>query len=98
MRFKKTHTRNGVRHERGDPYSGPVNSGRFLYQRGVLEPDGGPDDDAITRNAGPRARQQWGFEDTNPPPEARPEHAPSLDEIELTPRKDKEQSWQPVPT
>ena len=78
MKFKKRH--NAA--QPGDPYKGDVHTGRFLYQRGVLEPDGGPDDAAITRNPGPRARQQWGFEDTPPPPPP-PPPAPSLDDLTL---------------
>lgn len=83
MRFKRNHTRNGTRYARGDPFTGPVNTGRFLYQRGILEPDGGPDDHVITRNPGPRARQQWGFEDEGPPP-APPAAAPTLDDIRVS--------------
>jgi hypothetical protein len=48
MKYRKKHTRNGVTHEAGDPYDGPIHSGRFLYHRGVLEPDGSPDDALIT--------------------------------------------------
>jgi hypothetical protein len=82
MRFRKRHTRNGVTYNAGDPYTGPIRTGRFLYQRGVLEADGGPDDDAITRNPGPRARQRWGFDDDAP--QAPPEPAPSLSLGDIT--------------
>jgi hypothetical protein len=85
MRYKRAHTRNGVRVEAGTPYTGPVNTGRFLYQRGILEPDGGPDDHAIARAPGARARQRWGFEeDAAPPPSAPPAPTPSLDSITLS--------------
>jgi len=48
MKFTKRHTLNDVTHEAGDPFTGDVFIGRFLHQRGVLEPNGGPDDAAIT--------------------------------------------------
>ena len=83
MKFKKRH--NGI--EPGTPFKGGVNTGRFLYQRGVLEPNGHPDDPAITANPGPRARQRWGFEDTPPPPPPSPP-APSLDDLTLTPSEE----------
>ena len=78
MKFKKRH--NGI--EPGTPFQGGVKTGRFLYQRGVLEPNGHPDDEAITRNPGPRARQRWGFEEMAAEP-APPAPAPSLDDIIL---------------
>jgi hypothetical protein len=56
MRFAKRHTRNGITFEAGDAYTGDVQGGRFLYQRGVLQPDGSPGDDAITS---PKPKQQW---------------------------------------
>ena len=67
MRFKKQHTRNGVRYAVGDPYLGPIKSARFLYHRGVLEADGGPDDHAITRNPG--KRHAWALPDAAPAPD-----------------------------
>lgn len=51
MRFTRPHTHNGHHYEAGDSYTGNISIGRFLHQRGVLEPDGAPDDDAITAKA-----------------------------------------------
>lgn len=48
MKFKRKHTHNGKTYAAGDRYTGPVHTGRFLYQRGALEPDGSPEDAAIT--------------------------------------------------
>ncbi len=81
MKFTKRHNN----HEPGDPYLGNAQTGRFLYQRGVLEPDGGADDDAITRNPGRRA-QQWGIPDEITAPPAAPGSSPvaTLDDISLT--------------
>lgn len=73
MKFKRRHTHNGVTHEAGDPFTGSINTGRFLYHRKALEPDGGPDDDAITRN--PSRRHAWGLgEDLATKPGVKPVH------------------------
>lgn len=48
MKFTKRHTLNGVTYEAGDRFAGDVFLGRFLHQRGALEPDGAPEDAAIT--------------------------------------------------
>lgn len=58
MKYRRPHRHNGVAHKAGDPFRGTVNTGRFLYQRGILEPDGHADDPAITRNPG-RRFQAW---------------------------------------
>lgn len=60
MKFKRRHTRNGVTHEAGEPFRGDKNTARFLFHRGILEPDGSRDDDAITRNPSPRRQHVWG--------------------------------------
>lgn len=65
MRFTRHHTRNGIHYKPGDPYAGPVHSGRFLYHRGIIEPDGGPDDAAIT--AKHTRRQAWDVDVPEPP-------------------------------
>jgi hypothetical protein len=67
MRFARKHTHNGVTHQPGDPFTGTVNTGRFLYHRGVLEADGGPDAHFITRN--PSRRHAWGLPEAAPAPE-----------------------------
>lgn len=61
MKYARAHTHNGVTHKKGDPFDGDVNTGRFLYNRQALEPDGGPDDEAITSN--PSRRHAWAFTD-----------------------------------
>ena len=48
MRFKKRHNRNGRQFEIGDKWTGDVDGGRFLYHRGILEPDGDPRDHLVT--------------------------------------------------
>lgn len=48
MRFTHPHTLNGHRYDTGEAFTGNVSVGRFLYQRGHLEPDGAPEDEAIT--------------------------------------------------
>ena len=74
MKFKRAHTRNGVRYEVGAAFVGDTNTGRFLYQRGVLEPDGSPGDDLITRNPSRRAGA-WGIgEDLAVAPGVTPVH------------------------
>jgi len=65
MRYARDHTRNGVKHAKGDKYTGPTHSGRFLYHRGILEPDGDPQDADITRPA--RAAQAWNVTVQEPP-------------------------------
>lgn len=52
MRWARDHNRAGVQHKKGDKWSGPIQSGRWLYHRGHLEPDGDPIDALIT---GPKA-------------------------------------------
>lgn len=75
MKYARTHMHNGVTHKAGDPFAGDVQTGRFLYQRGALAPDGSPDDDAITRKPGPRALQRWGLgEDLAAKPGVEPVH------------------------
>ena len=65
MRYAKRHMRDGVTHNIGDPYTGPVHTGRFLYHRGVIEPDGSAEDEPITR-AHPK-RQRWLDAHDSPP-------------------------------
>lgn len=48
MKFARDHTHNRRRYKKGERYEGDVNTGRFLYHRGVLEPDGAEHDAAIT--------------------------------------------------
>ena len=48
MRFTRDHTHNGTRHEKGEPYTGGIGFARFLYQRGILEPDGHTMDPHVT--------------------------------------------------
>lgn len=48
MRFKKDHTHNGTAHKKGDKYEGGIGFARFLYHRGILEPDGSPMDKHVT--------------------------------------------------
>lgn len=48
MKFKRAHNHNGHQYAAGDKYTGPVHTGRFLFQRGALEPDGSPEDAPIT--------------------------------------------------
>ena len=58
MRFARDHTHNGVHQPAGAAFVGDTNTARFLYHRGVLEPDGAPGDDLVT---GPKTtnRQVW---------------------------------------
>ena len=39
---------NGHAYAKGEHYPGGVNTARFLYHRGVLEPDGSPEDAYVT--------------------------------------------------
>lgn len=55
MKFTRPHKLNGHQHDAGDPFRGNVSLGRFLFQRKVLEPDGAPEDDAITAKQKPSA-------------------------------------------
>lgn len=64
MKYKRPHRHNGVSHQPGDPFTGTVNTGRFLYHRGVLEPDGGPDDEATIQNVS--KRHAWAFTEDEP--------------------------------
>lgn len=48
MKYAKRHNRNGRQHEVGDRYVGDVDGARFLYHRGVIEPDGHPMDEFVT--------------------------------------------------
>lgn len=48
MRYARDHTINNRKRAKGDAFTGDTNTGRFLYHRGVLEPDGSENDAAIT--------------------------------------------------
>jgi len=56
MRYARAHaritqTKDGIKrvqHQKGDPYDGDHYNAARLYQRGVLEPDGSPNDHLIT--------------------------------------------------
>ena len=73
MKYRRQHTHNGVIYKPGDPFTGDINTGRFLYNRRVLEPDGGPNDLAITRD--PSRRHAWGLgEDAATKPGVAPVH------------------------
>lgn len=63
MKFKKRHNRNGRQYEIGDKWTGDVDSGRFLYHRGILEPDGDPRDHLVT-SAQPVRGVAWSDTDT----------------------------------
>lgn len=63
MKFKKRHNRNGRQHEVGDRYVGDVDGARFLYHRGVIEPDGHPMDEFVT-SAKPVRGAAWSDTDT----------------------------------
>lgn len=63
MRFKKRHNRNGHQYEVGDKWTGDVDGGRFLYHRGILEPDGDPIDKFVT-SAKPVRGVAWSDTDT----------------------------------
>lgn len=69
MKFKHPHKLNGHQYDTGDPYTGDVNLGRFLHQRGVIEVDGGPDDEAITAKY---RRPTWATEQPPTPPAEAP--------------------------
>lgn len=73
MRYKRAHTRNGVRHPAGDAFVGSLDSARFLYRKGVLEPDGNPEDPLVMGAPAP----EWGYE---PPPEPSRELSRVLDQ------------------
>jgi hypothetical protein len=66
MKYARAHRRAGIMHQPGDPFTGTVQSARFLYQRGVLEPNGDPLDHEVTKNPGPRAEQRWNITDDTP--------------------------------
>jgi len=65
MKFTRPHKLNGHQHDTGDPFRGNTSLGRFLYQRKILEPDGAPEDDAITAKQKPSA-----WHPDHPEPEA----------------------------
>lgn len=73
MKYARRHNRNGTQHEVGDPYRGDIDGGRFLYHRGILEPDGSPMDEFIT-SAKPIKGAAWSdadtFQSTEPPADA----------------------------
>ena len=74
MKYRRQHTRNGVTHKKGDAFVGTIEAGRFLFHRHVLEPNGAPEDDAITRNPSPR-KHMWGLgEDFATKPDVTPVH------------------------
>ena len=63
MKFTRRHNRNGRQHEVGDRYVGDVDGARFLYHRGVIEPDGHPMDEFVT-SAKPVKGAVWSDENT----------------------------------
>lgn len=64
MKFTRDHTRNRTLHRKGSQWTGGVDGGRFLYHRGILEPDGSPGDELITGPKPPRAAWHGTTEDT----------------------------------
>ena len=56
MRYARAHariiqTKDGIARRtylKGDPYDGDLHNATRLYQRGVLEPDGSPNDHLVT--------------------------------------------------
>ena len=66
MKFKREHTHNTIKYAAGDEFTGGTGLGRFLYQRGALEPNGHEDDAEIMRSPGPRAKQRWNITETDP--------------------------------
>lgn len=73
MRFTHPHTLNGYRYDTGDAFTGNVSVGRFLHQRGHLEPDGAPEDAAITAK---HTKATWHSGDTIPEPTPEPTKTP----------------------
>lgn len=63
MKFKRRHNRNGRQFEVGDQWTGDIDGGRFLYHRGILEPDGHPMDGFVT-SAKPVRGATWSGADT----------------------------------
>lgn len=63
MKYAKRHNRNGRQYEAGDPYTGDIDGGRFLYHRGILEPDGHPMDKFVTSTK-PLRGAAWSDADT----------------------------------
>ena len=57
MKFTKDHKRGKTQYRKGDHFDGLVNTARFLYHRGILEPDGDRLDALVT---GPKVtKQMW---------------------------------------
>lgn len=48
MKFTRRHNRNGHQYEIGDKWTGDIDGARFLYHRGILEPDNDPRDHLVT--------------------------------------------------
>jgi len=55
MRFARDHKRGKTAYRKGDPFVGTVKVARFLFHRGILEPDGNPMDALVT---GPKVTKQ----------------------------------------
>lgn len=74
MKFARPHTMNGHAYAKGEHYPGGVNTARFLYHRGVLEPDGSPEDAYVTS---PKVKKTaWHDNSDTPEPEPEPTPAP----------------------
>jgi len=56
VKWKRDHNRAGIQHLKGDKWTGPIQSGRWLYHRGIIEPDGDEVDALIV---GPKATTSW---------------------------------------
>lgn len=63
MKFTRDHTHNRVLHKKGARYEGGIGFARFLYHRGILEPDGSPMDKHVT--AKKPQKQAWHSGDDN---------------------------------
>ena len=55
MKFTKEHKRGRRTYRVGDRFEGAIKTARFLYHRGILTPDGAPEDALVT---GPKVTSQ----------------------------------------